>query len=148
MQKLPIVIFIVFAIWLTIIDIRVKRLPNKLVLANSILVYLAILLTANESQLIMTSTCGLTYFVLFLGLATLRKNSIGFGDVKFSISCGFVIGYYVPSAWLLNIWLMFVIAGLLVLPKLIFRSIGLTDRIAFGPAMAIATIGFALNSLT
>lgn len=147
-KYLPLLIFTLFSAILSWTDYRTKRLPNSWVLATSISTFISILITRNFGQVIPSIIIASGYFAIFLVIAILSRNSLGFGDVKYAFSCGLIVGFYTPNIWLFGIWLMFVVAGIFQLPKLVGKRIRLKDRIAFGPYMAISTIAIALNSLT
>ena len=142
---LPFLIFTGFSIWLSVIDLKTHRLPNLLTLLTGVLVAYSIWITGNN--LAKSVKISIFYFLVFLLIAILKSNSIGFGDVKFSISCGLVVGYYIYEKWLLVLWLMFALAGGISLVLILLKRLTKSDRIAFGPFMATAVALTVINSL-
>ena len=144
---LPFVIFVCGSFILSVIDFQTHRLPNKPVLALIIATSLAILIQNDNEILIRSLKFGLFYLLILFGLATASKNSIGFGDVKYSFACGQIVGAYLPNRWLEILWVMFALAAMFSLTLIALGKLSRNDRIAFGPFMAISTIAFVANSL-
>lgn len=139
--------FVMMSIALSIIDLRIHRLPNHLV-ALTTFGFLAIgIQTLSRYEFETSIFYGALYLGIFTILKIIGKSAIGMGDVKYAFACGAVIGAYDPQKWLINIWLMFAVASMVMLAKRVFSRISLKDRFAFGPYMASATILMSLNSL-
>ena len=158
MSFIPLTVFLLIGIYVSVIDIRTHRIPNQINVIAALLIPVLIYLISGISAVIATLRIGILYFVLFLLLGINSKNSLGMGDVKFSFSCGLIIGYYAPQNWLATIWFMFAAAGLFGLFNIVqakkvqakkanskFNRLGTV--IAFGPFMAGSTTLFVLNSL-
>jgi leader peptidase (prepilin peptidase)/N-methyltransferase len=147
MIGIPLLFFIGCSFLLARIDLKDHRLPNSLVAFTTIgfLGLQHLFVTTNDFKFLVIGT---SYFAIFLLMWLISKGAIGLGDVKFSFVCGLVIGSYEPNLWLINIWVMFALSALLVVPRLLCRQLSLGDRIAFGPFMAVATSLLSLNSLT
>ncbi|MBU6348050.1 MAG: prepilin peptidase, partial [Actinomycetales bacterium] len=82
----------------------------------------------------------LGYLAIFLLVYLVSQGQLGFGDVKFSVSCGLTMGWYAPGDWLLAIWITFLLAGLISITGLLMRKLKLRDAIAFGPYMFGAVV--------
>lgn len=142
---MPLIFFVAFSIWLSVIDLKTHRLPNKIVLVATILIGWAI--WQNGNNLLVSIKIGIYYFLVFLVLWLSTKKSLGLGDVKYSICCGLVVGYYLPEHWIYVLWLMFALAALTSLFLIWTKRLTKSDRIAFGPFMALAVTLAVLNSL-
>ncbi len=147
MNYLPLLYFGILSIWLSKIDVKSHRLPNKLNVVT-LIGSLFFIMFFNSDRIIDSVKFGAIYFIIFWLFNFVSKNSIGFGDVKYSTSCGLIIGCYLPSQWILTIWLMFALSAVTSLLRIALGRLKITERIAFGPYMAIATISMALNSLS
>lgn len=132
---------------LSYVDIKTHRLPNALVAANTFGVFCIALMFNSDSDIKYALLTSASYLILFSTLKGFGRNSLGMGDVKFSISCGFVIGLYAPSFWLINVWGMFALAAIVIFFRKAFNKLTWQDRLAFGPYMAISTVLMVLNSL-
>ncbi|MCL1906765.1 MAG: A24 family peptidase [Propionibacteriaceae bacterium] len=125
----------VIGLWLAVIDVDVRRLPDsgQLVLAGTSLVagvalawnHPATLLTALVAALL----CGLGFLILHL----LSRGALGFGDVKLVMTCGWWLGLISPTA---------VFTGLMVscLLALGFSLINRAREFAFGPWLLAGTV--------
>lgn len=117
-------------------DIFYGIIPDGALIAGGILtIALHILLHDNMLSYLLVAVVSAGFF-LMLFLATKRRG-IGFGDVKYSLLMGFILGY--PSI-ILGLYLAFLtgafVALILILgKKKHFRG----DTIAFGPFLVIGT---------
>lgn len=130
------------------IDFRSHRLPNRIVLAltNTLLIEFLML---DDCRVIKNCLMVATvYFAFFMFLHLISRGNLGPGDVKYSVGCGLIVGYYALPSWLINIWLMFSVTAVVSLILLFSKQISWDTRIAFGPYMTIATVITSLNSLS
>lgn len=128
------------------LDHKTHRIPNKL----SLLLFVSLLastLVINPSHFFIGVEIAAFYFFVFLGLYVFSDGALGFGDVKYAISCGFVIGVVDAKVWLDVIWLMFILAGVFGLIRIMAKKVGLMSAIAFAPFMTASVFVFSLNSL-
>lgn len=144
---LPLIVFTAFALYLSIYDVQHHKLPNRIVFASVIAVFLAESVTS-PTNLLSSLRIAFAYLLVFLFLSVISHDGLGMGDVKFSITCGLVVGYYSPNVWLEVLWLMFSLAALAGLGKLIVRLGAFKSAIAFAPFMSLSVITSSLNSLT
>lgn len=153
MYYLPLIIFIIFATKLSIIDFRTFRLPNKIVAAGYLGTLSVVLLNMNLDRIVKSFGMSFIYLICFIALQQISRNSIGYGDVKYSTLCGLLIGFYSSSdwvlwTWLIGIWLMFLSAALQAIFQILVSRKSFKERLAFGPHMSLATIVLCLNSLS
>lgn len=158
MDLIPLTAFVLIGIYVSAIDIRTHRIPNQINAVAALVIPTLIYLVSGISAVIEALKIGLLYFVLFLLLGFISKNSLGMGDVKFSFGCGLIIGYYTPQNWLATLWFMFAATGIFGIIKIVqsrnvqsnkpsryMTQVG--TAIAFGPFMAGSTSLVVLNSL-
>jgi len=74
--------------------------------------------------------------ILFLFFIT-KKKGMGFGDVKFGINIGFLLGF---KAGLLSLYFAFVIGAIVSLFLLIMKRKGLKSKIPFGPFLIVGIL--------
>ncbi len=142
----PLFLFISFGTLISARDFKERRIPNTLnLLLFSLLLVTGVFTSINRT--INGFTFALIYFGTFLGLQLLSRGNLGMGDVKFSASCGFVIGYYAKDQWLIALWLFFVFAGIVGLIGIAINRASLKTALPFAPAMTIVTILVGFNSL-
>lgn len=143
-EFLPMLILCGFGLRLSAIDIKVHRLPNRIVGLFAV-IELAILgtlslISSDVARLaaafgVATLTMA-TYLILFV----ISRGSLGMGDVKFAFPLGLCIGWYAPSYWLGTILLSFTLAGLLASFGIITKRLHLKSALAFGPFMFLSTV--------
>ncbi len=146
----PLIPLAYFGIWLSAIDIKTHRLPNQLVggfaliemVALGILSWLASDFARLSNALGIATITTTAYLLLYL----LSRGSLGMGDVKFAFPLGLCVGWYAADLWLTNIFVAFLLAGLVTGIGIVTRRLNRKSRITFGPFMfASAVITLALG---
>lgn len=137
--KLASVIFVTLGVALSIIDFRVKRLPNTLVLALSVALVtlfaidarsdLGRLLYAFELAVLFSAALGL--------IRLLSRGGMGMGDVKFAFPLGLAMGYVSLQVYLLGISLAFVLGAGVGIVMLVFGKASRKTALPFGPFLFI-----------
>lgn len=137
--KLASVIFVTLGVALSVIDFRVKRLPNTLVLALSVALVtlfaidarsdLGRLLYAFELAVLFSAALGL--------IRLLSRGGMGMGDVKFAFPLGLAMGYVSLQVYLLGISLAFVLGAGVGIVMLVFGKASRKTALPFGPFLFI-----------
>jgi len=144
---IPLLILTVLGGKLAVVDYQTHRLPNRLVgwLTVSQLVAITFLWQPEKLQVALLTALAttVTYTLLYL----ISRGSLGMGDVKFSFPLGSTVGWYVPSAWFLTIFLTFLLAGFVSIIEILLRRKTLKSRFAFGPYMYLTSILVTLPKL-
>jgi len=85
-------IYLAFAVPLSIIDIRTMRIPSWLTYAGcaGVLAYLCIFC---RPHLLNALTGAAVIFLLFFLIRELTHKGLGFGDVRYSLLCGLYSGF-------------------------------------------------------
>jgi len=128
------------ALWVTgvllavsIVDFRVRRIPNALFWALLLWAPLQVLLLGYPSL----ANAGLGLLVgggVFLVLALIRRGAMGAGDVKLVAALGAILGF--PSVFY-GLLLGAVLGGAAALFLLASRRAGRKDPMAYGPYLAL-----------
>lgn len=143
LEILPLAVFILFGLWLSIIDIRLHRLPNQIVGAMALLlisVQAVIALTQSQfDRLIAALATALTTTLVYVVLYMCSRGSMGMGDVKFAFPLGLAIGWHNPEQWLSAIFLTFCLAGIVALTGIALKRTSWKSALALGPYMFIAS---------
>ena len=140
----------VISVVLTVIDVRSRRLPNRIVLPSyavaGVLFTLACLTGAPWSSL---TRAGIGAAVLFLFYALFRlidRRWVGGGDVKLA---GVLGGYLAWLGWdtlIIGAAAAFMCGGVWAVALLMRRKANRSTRLAFGPWMILGTwIAIALG---
>lgn len=146
----PLIVFVFFALRLSLIDASRHILPNKLIFAS------AVAISASETVLSILShswqACAHSFFVagetvlVYSLLFAMSRGKLGMGDLKYSLVTGLVIGWVSPELWLVCIWLAFTLAAIWALIAIRQGRNGRQSAIAFGPFMSIAVVLCAVSS--
>jgi len=131
--------FAIATVWLSIIDIREQRLPNKIVWPLNIFITAmlgmhALLSNAMDAYL-RALLAGAACFAVFFAMRFFSPSSMGFGDVKLSIAIGLMLGYLSWTAVVNAILIGFVAAAIFALVGLATKKLQLKGNLAFGPFM-------------
>ncbi len=122
---------------LIVIDVRSRRLPNRLVLPGYLVAVATLVAVFFSSGTIpLTSLISAAAYVLFL-FALSFAGGMGMGDVKLAGVLGAAAGLIGPSAAILSPLLAFGLGGLASAVILITRRGTRATRIPFGPFMVI-----------
>ena len=134
-------VLIGYGTWLSVIDAKTHRLPNRHVAAMSCAMVLAMAITHNQiASLGAVLASGLGSFAVYAVVYLISRGQFGMGDVKFSLPLGLAIGALAPGHWLDGVILAFFIAGISSLALLVFKRTTRESRIAFGPYMTLAAV--------
>lgn len=139
--------YIVLVAWpLARIDIRERRLPNRLVvpafpvaLASQALASLLL----NDWWQMLAAVAG-SGVSLFIGMLINRHQSLGMGDVKLISAMVLALGWFSPIAPLVALVAAFAIASVQILVQLARKKTNMGSSIALGPYLLV---GFTAASI-
>ncbi len=138
---------------LTVVDFRVRRLPDPLTLpfAGAALALLGLTAVVPEhagewtTALLGSLALGGGYFVLFL----INPAGLGFGDVKLALGAGAALGWYGWPTVMLGTFAGFLLGALYGTALVITRRADRKTAIPFGPFLiAGAFLGLLVGSYT
>ncbi len=135
-------VFLAFAVPLSVIDIRTMRIPIWITYAGyaAALVYLSVY---GRQHLLNALTGAAVIFLLFLFLREITHKGLGFGDVRYSLLCGLYCGF--PG--ILAGCALAALGGLLyfALFHIIKRNVPIRNvKIPFAPFMTAGSVTAAL----
>ena len=129
----------VASVVLAVIDIRVRRLPDAIVLptlAGLALLLAAAALVAGEATALLRGLVGaVALFALYLVIALLSRGGMGFGDVKLAAVLGLATGWVGWDALVVGSLTAFVLGGLFGVVMLAARRLARGGAVPFGPWM-------------
>jgi Flp pilus assembly protein protease CpaA len=131
----PFIIFSVFTIPVSIIDIKTRRIPDVLSVSCFLLVFTARLYHSPETMPSFLAAA-LFAFALFFCIA-LGTGGLGFGDVKFAAVIGLVCGF--PGV-LAALFTAASVLGLLATLSPLFRGPDGAASIPFAPFLCAGTL--------
>ncbi len=135
--------FLALSLPLALIDLRERRLPDRLVLPAYPSLVLLLLAAAIEEgawpRLLDALVCSGALFGGYLALRLMNPTGLGGGDVKLAAPIGLLLGWFGwPSLWVATAVTFIAAAGfgagLLLTQKVLARPT-LSKTIAFGPFM-------------
>jgi leader peptidase (prepilin peptidase)/N-methyltransferase len=129
------------AVPLTVVDLRHRLLPNRLLgpasVAGAGLLSLAAAVTGDWTSLVRALLGAVVLFAGYLVLALLSPRSLGMGDVKLAGLLGLFLGWLGWGAVVVGAAAGFAVQALVALVLLAGRRIGLRSELPFGPAMLL-----------
>ena len=124
-----------FTIPLVVIDLRERRLPNKITLPAIALTFVVIMLTGDWGRVGVAVICAAALFLLGTGLSF--KGWLGMGDVKLLVPIGLTLGWFGWEVLAIGLGLAFFLAGGYVLVRMALQKITATSTIALGPFLLL-----------
>ncbi|MEY4398478.1 MAG: hypothetical protein RLZ53_1054 [Actinomycetota bacterium] len=128
---------------LIVIDLRERRLPNKITLPGIAISLLGIALTLDWMRVLVA--IGASVAIFGVGTLLSLRGFIGMGDVKLMTGLSLLLTWFsLHLLWQSLLW-TFVSAGIFVLGGMLFKKITTRSTIALGPYLLV---GFWLVILT
>lgn len=141
-QLLEVVAYVVLAvasIALTVIDIRTRRLPDRIVLPTFVVLLLlfagASVSSADTSALLRALIGAAAMMALYLLISLLSGGGMGFGDVKLAAVLGLATAWVGWDALVIGTAAAFLLGGFLALILLVLRRADRRSAVPFGPWM-------------
>lgn len=135
-QTLQIMLVMSVALIISIIDIKIHKIPNAMILLllGSSLVFI---LTGSLKQSILLHFIGFAVALALFSITLLLKSNVGAGDIKYIVVMGFCLGYpdiikamMIMSSVIL-VWLLYLVVS---------KKGGLKTKFAMGPFISIGFI--------
>jgi len=127
------------SIALAVIDIRVRRLPDAIVLPAfavlAVLLAAAALVSGDLGALLRALLGAVAMLVLYLLIHLATRGGMGFGDVKLAAVLGLATGWVGWDALIVAVVAAFVLGGAFGLTMLALRRAGRRSAVPFGPWM-------------
>ena len=147
-EALPVAIASCFAIYLSMVDLKEMRIPNR-ILAIGLLVTVttmsgAALYLGEMNRLLSALGGGLLSTVIFFMIHLVRPSGLGMGDVKFAGLIGATLSWISFPSGLIGLAIAFFISSLFSLTLLITRR-PLDRLIPFAPFMSMGLVIVALG---
>ena len=120
---------------LIVIDLRERRLPNKITLPGIAISLLGIALTLDWMRVLVAT--GVSAAIFAVGTLLSLRGFIGMGDVKLMTGLSLLLTWFSPHLlWQSLLW-TFVSAGVFVLGGMLFKKITTRSTIALGPYLLV-----------
>lgn len=130
--------------WLTVIDVRTHRLPNRIVLPTlgAVLALAGIDAAATgQASAVTRSLLGMVILGgFYAALRLLGREGMGGGDVKLAAAIGVVLGWHGWQQLAVGAASAFVLGALYATVLIMLRRASGSTRIAFGPWMIIGAV--------
>ena len=121
----------IFTIPLVVIDLRERRLPNKITLPAIALTLIGILFTGDWQKIGVALLCAVVLFGVATALSF--KGWLGMGDVKLLVPIGLTLGWFGWEFLAVGLGAAFFCAGVFVLVRMLTKKITASSTIALGP---------------
>ncbi|TSD94636.1 prepilin peptidase [Skermania sp. ID1734] len=124
----------VWCVWLSVIDMRERRLPNALTIPGALAVLGYAVVTGRARQAVVG---GLVLAASYLVIHLARPSALGAGDVKLALGVGALAALGGAQAWVFAALLAPCLTALVGATQLIRRR---SHVVAHGPSMCAATL--------
>ena len=129
---------------LSVIDLHTKRLPDRVVFPTLAMTAVGLVVAAvvddRMADLSRAGIGALAGFAVFLVIHLVQPRGMGFGDVKFALLCGLVLGWFGLADVVLGLYGGFILGAVVGLIVMAVRKGGRKTAIPFGPFMAVGTM--------
>ncbi|HEV7169168.1 MAG TPA: prepilin peptidase [Micrococcaceae bacterium] len=140
--------FGVIALWLSMVDIRSHRLPNRIIFPSyavaGILLLAALLAAGDPGGALRTVLGGVGLWFFYLLLRLIYPAGMGLGDVKLAFLLGLYLGHLGWTHLLYGTMAAFLLGGLWGAGLILSRRGSGKTRIPFGPFMLSGALGAML----
>jgi leader peptidase (prepilin peptidase)/N-methyltransferase len=139
-SALPLVYLAVATIPLVVIDYKLHRLPNKIVLPFAALAFITAIVVnvATQSWINLLLAVGLPFVWFIIGLVLNYLDVVGMGDVKFVTALLLAVGVYSPIIALLIIPLS-VLFSIISIVYMAMRKAPIGTSVPLGPWLILST---------
>jgi leader peptidase (prepilin peptidase)/N-methyltransferase len=124
---------------LALIDLSTHTLPNAIVLPSyavgGVLLAADGLISGDHRALVRAIIGAAVMWLLYLAMALMYPEGMGFGDVKFAGVLGLFLGYLGWDVLVTGAFAAFVLGGTFALALILFKKTNLKSGIPFGPWM-------------
>lgn len=130
------------AISASVVDLRTKRLPNRILfptMAAVVVLLLAAAVIEDPRRALVAIGIGAGGLLLFGLVWFARPAALGYGDVKLAGLLGLVVGWYGPMSALLALVAAFLSAAVVAV-ALLMKGRGRGSEMAFGPFLTLGAI--------
>jgi leader peptidase (prepilin peptidase) / N-methyltransferase len=139
---LPAFLYLVaIGVALSMIDLDVKRLPNKIVLPSyvvaAVLLTVASVATSNWDALLRAAIGGVALYVFYFALGVIKPGAMGFGDVKLAGILGMYLGWLGWGQLVVGAFLGFLLGGVVGGVLMAVQKADRKSKIPFGPFMIL-----------
>jgi leader peptidase (prepilin peptidase)/N-methyltransferase len=129
---------------LTVIDLRLYLLPNRIVfplaLASVALLGVAAATGGHGDTYLRALACGSGAFVAFATLHVVSPRAMGFGDVKLAFVLGLLLGWLGVGETLVGLFLGFVYGAVVGVVLIVTGRRARQEHVPFGPFLAAGAV--------
>ena len=140
--------FGVIALWLSVVDIRSHRLPNRIIFPSygvaGVLLLTALVAAGDPGGALRTVLAGASLWSFYLVLRLVYPAGMGLGDVKLAFLLGLYLGHLGWMPLLYGTMAAFLLGGLWGAALILSRRGSGKTRIPFGPFMLSGALGVML----
>jgi leader peptidase (prepilin peptidase) / N-methyltransferase len=130
---------------LVVVDLRLHRLPDRIVLPTGALTLallgVAALVRADGGPLLRALVAAAVVAVVLGALSLLARGGFGLGDAKTAAVLALLLGWHSTSAVVVGLWAGFVVAAVVALALVATGRATWRSRLAFGPPLLVGALG-------
>jgi prepilin signal peptidase PulO-like enzyme (type II secretory pathway) len=129
-------VFLLFAVPITVFDVKEYRIPDLLTLGGILVFALMKLLLEKESIGIIAAECAVGFGVFWL-IRFFSKGRMGLGDAKYSALIAVAAGFY---SWFIALFIASVVGIACVVVLIRFSRMDRAQRIPFAPFLSVGAL--------
>ena len=141
LQSLPVIVALAFSLYLSLIDLREMRIPNRILLVAMFATFSSMVaVTLHErdvTRLLQALMGGLVSVLIFFLIHLAKPSGLGMGDVKFAGLIGASLAWISFPAGLFGLVIAFMSSALYSITVLVFRPKSHQRVIPFAPFMSL-----------
>lgn len=137
------IIFLLFAIPISILDFTTSKIPDILNYMSSI-VLMCYRIACTRQEFFIYFISGLFCVVLFIFIRLYTRRGLGWGDIKYSASCGLYAG---PIAVFVGFIYSAILCGIYILILKAMKKYTKGQQIPFAPFLAMGALLSSIPSL-
>lgn len=142
--ELMLLSFAFVGILVTLIDLDIRKIPGAIVnwgLGFAVVSAAGFFFTEGQPERLIAASISLLVFgAVYFALWFFKPGQLGYGDVRFSLLAGFILGWISPGAAVIGFFLPWFLAFIAVIPGLIRKKMNGKTAIPFGPWLVLGTV--------
>lgn len=135
------VVFAPLSVALSVIDLKLFRLPNSLVLTAAVTALLSVLIdtlvTGAWKDFQTAIVTSLVVVIFFWTIRLISRGGMGLGDVKLAFPIGLLLGYLGWERAVLGLFIAFLLGAIVGIGLISFRGASRKTALPFGPFMLV-----------
>ena len=150
-ELIPILVATAFAFYISLVDLREMRVPNRILFPGLLLSILTSLIVAiqlgNLNRFSLSILGGFLSVLIFFLIHLLNPSGLGMGDVKFAGLIGLALAWISFPIGLIGLAIAFIVSGIFAIARIAIFGRQPSAMIPFAPFMLVGLFFVELGLL-